>query len=88
MASYGDRNKRGFKEDRIFAWENRGDSSLPLMEFLINMRPDSKRGDIKKWMKYGHLKLNGTVTKAGSITVEAMHYEKLVTGIDTFYIVT
>ena len=41
-----------------------GDSSLPLMEFLINMRPDSKRGDIKKWMKYGHLKLNGTVTKA------------------------
>ena len=64
MASYGDRNKRGFKEDRIFAWENRGDSSLPLMEFLINMRPDSKRGDIKKWMKYGHLKLNGTVTKA------------------------
>ena len=52
MASYGDRNKRGFKEDRIFAWENRGDSSLPLMEFLINMRPDSKRGDIKKWMSF------------------------------------
>ena len=34
------------------------------MEFISRMRPDNKRNDIKKWMKYGHLKVNGIVTSA------------------------
>ncbi|MDE6072816.1 MAG: RluA family pseudouridine synthase [Muribaculaceae bacterium] len=34
------------------------------MEFVAARRPDNKRNDIKKWMKFGHLKVNGQVTKA------------------------
>ena len=58
------------KEDKIFVWENRSAEPLPLMEFVCQMRPDTKRGDIKKWMKYGHLKVNGTVAKGFDTPVE------------------
>ncbi|MDE6340028.1 MAG: RluA family pseudouridine synthase [Muribaculaceae bacterium] len=34
------------------------------MEFVTARRPDSKRNDIKKWMKFGHLKVDGQVTTA------------------------
>lgn len=70
MALQGDRKRTGFKEDRIFTWENRGESPISLMDFISRMRPDSKRGDIKKWMKYGHLKVNGTVTSAFDAPIE------------------
>lgn len=70
MAAYGDRKKYSFKEDRIFVWDNRDESTVPLMESITRMRPDTKRGDIKKWMKYGHLKVNGTVSKAFDTPVE------------------
>lgn len=62
MNRKNDRNKGGLTPDKIFNWENRGEETLPLMEFVIKMRPDSKRGDIKKWMKFGHLKVDGVVS--------------------------
>ena len=64
MAGKNDRKKTPFKEDKIFMWDNRGEQTLPLMEFVAARRPDNKRNDIKKWMKFGHLKVNGQVTKA------------------------
>jgi len=70
MAAYSDRKRNHYAEDKVFVWENRGDSVKPLMEFISMMRPDSKRGDIKKWMKYGHLKVNGNVTSAFNAPVE------------------
>ena len=64
MAGKNDRKKTPFKEDKIFVWDNRGEQTLPLMEFVAARRPDNKRNDIKKWMKFGHLKVNGQVAKA------------------------
>ncbi|MDE6297114.1 MAG: RluA family pseudouridine synthase [Muribaculaceae bacterium] len=34
------------------------------MEFISMVRPDTKRNDIKKWLRFGHLMVNGTVTTA------------------------
>lgn len=58
------------KEDRIFVWDNRGDDVMPLMEFVEARRPDTKRNDIKKWLKNGNLKVNGNVTTAFDAPVE------------------
>lgn len=54
--------KLPFREDRVFTWRNDSDTEVPLMEFVTRHRPDSKRGDIKKWLKFGHFKINGIVT--------------------------
>lgn len=50
--------------DRIMTFTNRGEQPVPLMEFISSVRPDSKRGDIKKWLKFGHLMVDGVVTTA------------------------
>ena len=39
----------------ILHWTNNGESAHPLMEFVGRCRPDSKRTDIKKWLKFGQL---------------------------------
>lgn len=44
--------------------DNKGESEVPLMEFAFGMLPDAKRGDIKKWLKYGHFAVDGKVSKA------------------------
>lgn len=62
MAAYKDRKKAPTGADRILVRENRTDAMLPLMEFIAGMFPDTSRGDIKKWMKYGHLKVDGVIT--------------------------
>lgn len=65
------RDRRGkFTGDKIFTWQNRGDETVGLMEFLMARRPDSKRNDIKKWLRFGHLMLNGTITTAFDAPVE------------------
>ena len=64
MSGKNDRKKIPFKEDRIFEWDNRGEETMPLMEFVAARRPDTKRNDIKKWMKFGHLKVDGQVATA------------------------
>lgn len=52
------------REDRILRRENRGGDSAQLLEFLTAMFSDFKRTDIKKYLKYGHVKHNGSVTTA------------------------
>ena len=47
--------------DRIFSWDNREENPVPLMKFVEVRRPDAKRGDIKKWLKYGHLMVDGVI---------------------------
>lgn len=56
--------------DRILTYINKGEEPLGLMEFIMQMRPDVKRNDIKKWLKFGHLMVNGTVTSAYDAIVE------------------
>lgn len=56
--------------DRIMTYINRGQEPVPLMEFVTSVRPDSKRNDMKKWLKFGHLMVDGTVTTAFDAPVE------------------
>lgn len=63
------RKKIPWKEDRIIRAVNETDEPVPLMEFTMRMRPDTKRGDIKKWLRYGHLKVNANVSTRFDIPV-------------------
>ena len=64
MARNRDNRHRGAVEDRVLAWRNEGTETSPLMEFVMSKRSDVKRSDVKTWLKYGHLMLNGIVTTA------------------------
>ncbi len=70
MANYNDKKRFSRKEDRILRRENRGDEPVPLMEFLVNTLTDFKKNDVKKWMKYGQVRLNGGVTTAFDAAVD------------------
>lgn len=48
--------------DRILSWANDSEETLGLMEFASMKLPEAKRTDIKRWMKYGHFRIDGTVT--------------------------
>lgn len=61
---------RPYKPDTVLHYVNDGEASMPLMEFVASRRPDSKRNDIKKWLKYGHLTVGGKVTTAFDAPVE------------------
>lgn len=52
------------RPDKILARQNRSDSIFPLMEFVAAQFPDAPRNDIKKWLKFGHLMINGVITHA------------------------
>lgn len=56
--------------DRIIQRQNKGTETLGLMEFLTRCFPDAPRNDIKKWLKYNHVSLGGTVTSAFDAPVE------------------
>lgn len=56
--------KRPRREDRILNFCNNGDADRKLMEFVIESMPQASRNDVKKWLRYGHLMVNGTVSKA------------------------
>lgn len=51
-------------EDKIAARQNRGTDTIPLMQFVTQQFPDAPRADIKKWLKFRHLMINGIVTTA------------------------
>lgn len=55
--------------DRILTYINRGEEPQPLMEFFMALRPDTKRNDVKKWLKFGHLMVDGKVTSAFDASV-------------------
>lgn len=56
--------KNKFTEDRILTRQNRTGDTAGLMEFIAKQLPDAKRTDIKKWLKYGQVMLQGVVTNA------------------------
>ncbi len=56
--------KEKFVQDKIMARQNRTDTAVPLMEFMASQLPDAKRGDLKKWLRYGHVMVQGNVTNA------------------------
>lgn len=53
-----------YRPDRISSFTNNGDSPEPLLSFVTAMMPDSRKSDLKKWLKYGHMAINGVVTTA------------------------
>lgn len=52
------------QEDRILTLIKSGTEEKGLMEFLLTEVRDAKRNDVKKWLKYGQVMLNGAVTHA------------------------
>lgn len=56
-------SKRGFTPDRIISRTNQGEETPGLMAFLAEAFPAAKRNDIKRWLKYGHVMVNGYVAK-------------------------
>lgn len=64
MSLPADKNKKRIIKgpDKIFNWDNRSQETIPLMEFVEARRPDTKRSEIKKWLKSGQLMVGGVVT--------------------------
>lgn len=54
----------GWEPDRILRRENKGETEVGLLEFMTGALPDAKRGDLKKWLKFGHMAVDGNVTTA------------------------
>lgn len=57
-------NKRHNNADRILTLQNRGTEPAGLMQVVMESLPDARRNDVKKWLKYGHLTVNGKISKA------------------------
>lgn len=55
---------RSFSPDKILTLVNDAEEPKGLMEFVSGKMPTAKRNDIKKWLKYGHINLDGKVTTA------------------------
>ena len=58
------RKHGAWEPDRILRRENKGGEARGLMEFVASVLPDAKRGDLKKWLKFGHCAIDGDVTTA------------------------
>lgn len=63
--------------DKIIARRNEGDETMPLMKFVAANFPDAPRNDIKKWLRFGHLMINGVVTSAFDAPVEPGQWVEL-----------
>lgn len=57
-------NNQNFSENRIIARQNLTEQPVPLMKFVENMLDSPKRNDVKKWLKFDHLMIDGVVTNA------------------------
>ncbi len=64
-------HNRTFKPDNIVTMVNDSTDNKELMQFVMEKYPSAKRNDVKKWLKYGHLSVNGTVTTAFNAPVES-----------------
>lgn len=58
------RKNSNWQPDNILARQNRSDLITPLMQFVTENFPAAPRNDVKKWLKFGHLMINGVVTNA------------------------
>lgn len=59
-----ERKNSGFKGDKVLRIVNKGEDGRQLMEFVLESVRDAKRNDVKKWLRYGHLMVDGTVQHA------------------------
>ena len=61
-------NKRNIRRnqapDRILSFTNIDSEPHGLMEFFSLAMPEAKRNDVKKWLKYGHIAVDGAVKTA------------------------
>lgn len=62
--------KRIPADDRILKFRNESSEPQPLMQFVGAKMPDAKRNDLKKWLKYGHLSVDGQVSSQFDTPVE------------------
>ncbi len=62
--------KTSYRGDRILTFTNGDAEPRKLMEFIIASMPDAKRNDVKKWLRYGHLSVDGNVCTAFDAPVE------------------
>lgn len=53
-----------FREDRIITFENKGEISRPLLDFVGESAQGFSRTDTKSWLKHGQIMLDGEVTTA------------------------
>lgn len=60
-----------YSEDRILARQNIGVATEKLMEFISKAIPTAKRNDIKKWLKYGQVMVQGNISTAFDTPVDA-----------------
>lgn len=58
------RYTRFAQPDRILSRVNEGTEVVGLMTFMEQSLKDAKRNDLKKWLKFGHVAVNGTITHA------------------------
>lgn len=60
----GHRRRGTIAPDRILTWKASEGEPEKLMEFVDAKLGGAKRNDLKKWLKFGHISVNGTVTSA------------------------
>ncbi len=72
-------HRRNFNKepDRILARRNESDRAEGLMEFVGRNFPDAPRNDIKKWLKFGHLMIDGVITSQFNASVEPGQWVEL-----------
>lgn len=56
--------RRPWRPDNIMTFLNDSENEEPLLEFVASKIKDKSRNDLKKWLKYGHFMVDGTVTSA------------------------
>ncbi len=64
-------------QDRIIARRNVSSEPIGLMQFVSDNVDGAPRNDIKKWLKFGHLMINGVVTKQFDAPVEPGQWVEL-----------
>lgn len=64
-------------QDRIIARRNVTTEPIGLMQFVSDNVDGAPRNDIKKWLKFGHLMINGVVTKQFDAPVEPGQWVEL-----------
>lgn len=72
MATPRHTNRKALSDapDKILARQNTSDLTDGLMSFTASQFPDAPRNDLKKWLKFGHLMINGIVTTQFDAPVE------------------
>ncbi len=66
-----------WQPDRISSWQNTGETPAPLLEFVTSRMEGAKRTDLKRWLRHGHIQINGVTTTAFNAPVEPGQWVEL-----------